>query len=265
MTCREIERLFVEDAPEAQRQAHVAGCAGCRALAAAADEGEDLASGLQPAAWSGRLRDALFSIPELTVRCDAAADLIAAAAESPAELPERDRSRLAFHLTRCEGCREASAVVGLARELEAPQTAPWLATRIAAGRPKRARTGWRGLLDPRAAIAFAYAAALIVMLAGFNPADLARRAGAGLRSETKSAATVASNSLADRVGAFQDRAVRTFAVWRGRAGGYGRAVLSNAIALVMRTEESRRPPSRPRNGEEHPVPRSETNITTWRA
>ena len=265
MSCREIERLFVDGASEADRRAHAAGCSGCRALAAEAGEGEDLSSGLHPAIWSGALRDALFAIPELTVHCDAAADLIARSAESADDIPARDRSRLSFHLSRCEGCREASATVGLARELHPPQTAPWLATRIAANKPKRARPRWRGLLDPRAAITFAYVAALIVMLTGFNPADLARKAGAGLRSETRSAASVAGSSLADRVGALQDRALRTFAVWRGRAGGYGRAVLSNAIALVMKSEETRRPPSRPRNGEDRAVPRSENSLTTWRA
>ncbi len=265
MSCREIERLFVDGASEAEGRAHTAGCPGCWALAAEAEEGERLSAGLRPAVWSGSLRDSLFAIPQLTVRCDAAADLIALAVESADEVPEQDRSRLAFHLSRCEGCREASATVGLARDLHPPETAPWLATRIAANRPKRARARWRGLLDPRAAISFAYAAALIVMLAGFNPADLARKAGAGLRSETKSAASVAGSSLADRVGALQDRALRTFAVWRGRAGGYGRAVLSNAIALVMKSEESRRPPTRPRNGEGRAAPRSEINVTTWRA
>jgi hypothetical protein len=137
---------------------------------------------------------------------------------------------------------------------------------LSAARPARARSRWKGLLDPRAAIGFAYAAALVVMLAGFNPADLARKAGGQLRSETRSAAAVASVSVADRVGAFQERAVRTIAVWRGRAGGYGRAILSNAIALVLKSDEpSRRPPGRPSNGDGRSAPKNETAIPTWSA
>jgi hypothetical protein len=156
-------------------------------------------------------------------------------------------------------------VLSSARELTLPAAAPWLSTRIAAAKPQAPRSRWKGLLSARAAISVAYALALVVMLAGFNPADLARKAGTGLRSETRTAAAVADRSLADRVGALEDQVARRFAVWRGVAGGYGRAVLSNVIALVMKSEDSSRPPSRPRNGEERSVPQNETAIRTWRA
>ena len=127
-----------------------------------------------------------------------------------------EAARLQFHFSRCAGCTEAHAVLSGAKELTAPAAAPWLSTRITAAKPQRPRSRWRGLLSPRAAIGVAYALALVVMLAGFNPADLARKAGTGLRTETRTAAAVADRSLADRIGAFEDRAARRLAVWRGR-------------------------------------------------
>jgi hypothetical protein len=61
--------------------------------------------------------------------------------------------------------------------------------------------------------------------------------------------TVAQNSVGDRLGALQEKAVRTFAVWKGHVGGYSRAAVSNAIAIVWRPEP-KRTPSRPRLGKE---------------
>jgi hypothetical protein len=88
------------------------------------------------------------------------------------------------------------------------------------------------------------------MLAGFNPADIARKAGVARLGETaKASVEVAGGSLADRVGALQESALRKLAVWKGQVTGYGRAALSTALALVMKSEQQR-PPSRPRGGEE---------------
>ena len=129
-------------------------------------------------------------------------------------------------------------------------------------RRPRARAAW--LRNPRAAIVFAYAAAVILMLAGFNPADLARRVPAQLRENTGSAIAEVRTSAVDRIGAWEEKALRTVAVWRGRAGGYGRAALSQAIQLVMKSEPAS-PRSRSRNGEEKgALPKSETAIIAWR-
>ena len=59
------------------------------------------------------------------------------------------------------------------------------------------------------------------------------------------AVTVAESSIGDRLGAVQERALRTLAVWRGHIGGYGRAAVSNAFAFVWRPEQ-KKTPSRPR-------------------
>jgi hypothetical protein len=266
MSCREIERLFLEGAGEAERRGHRAACPTCEILARDAESGEVLTSRLAPPAWSASLREALLAIPSQTVDCDTAADLIARSVEGDAAaISARDVSRLAFHESRCDGCREAHHTLASVPDLAAPQAPPWLSTRLSASKPARPRSRWRGLMNPRLAIGAAYVLAVVVVLAGFNPADLVQRAGAGIRTETRSAAAVAGSSLADRVGALQDRVARQLAIWQGRAGGYGRAVLSNAIALVMRTDNASQPPSRPRNGDGRAVPRNENTSQTWHA
>jgi hypothetical protein len=138
-----------------------------------------------------------------------------------------------------------------------------LTERIGRRRPT-SRTGW--LRNPRIAIALAYAAAVVVMLAGFNPADLARRAvNAQFRENTGTAIAEVRTSAVDRIGAWEEKALRTAAIWKARAGGYSRAALSRAIQLVMKSEP---PPSsrHQRSGEERgALPKYEFEIATWRA
>ena len=58
------------------------------------------------------------------------------------------------------------------------------------------------------------------MLAGFNPADLARKAGMGrIEESARASVQVAGNSLADRLGAVEEKVLRTLAAWKGRADG----------------------------------------------
>ncbi len=88
------------------------------------------------------------------------------------------------------------------------------------------------------------------MLLGLNPTALPTKAGfARLSESTRSVVTVAQNSVGDRLGALQEKALRTIAVWKGHVGGYSRAAVSNAIAIVWRPEP-KRTPSRPRLGKE---------------
>ena len=145
---------------------------------------------------------------------------------------------------------------------------PWLAARLAANRPVREKSFWTVLLAPKAAIGLAYAAAVVVMLLGFNPADLARRVGSSqLGENARAVVNVAGTSLTDRLGAAQERVSRTFQVWKGRASGYGRAALSNAVALIWRSSGSKeRPAERPRNRDGRGAFREkEMTIATWRA
>jgi hypothetical protein len=162
--------------------------------------------------------------------------------------------------------------MGVVHELVSPASAPWLAGRLAASRPaaperpsRAAALGW--LWSPRAAIGFAYAAAVVLMLTGFNPADLAS-GGKVLAPPIERGAQVAARSVrervADRVGALQEEAIREIAVLRGRAGGYGRAVVANAIARFMKAEEP--PKTRPAPDESSGQDKqNETHLRTWRA
>ncbi len=266
MSCGELERLFVAGASREQALAHRNACRPCGELGADLDRIETLVSGLRAPSASPALREALLSIPRKTVSCEGADRLAASALEE--ELGPADRGRLDFHLSRCEPCRETAATLAAMRRLGAPLPAPWLAGRIAASRPRRRRPATlRNLfLNPKAAIGLAYAAAVIVMLAGFNPADIARKAGvARLGESAKASVEVAGGSLADRVGALQESVLRKLAAWKGEVAGYGRAALSTALALVMKSEQQR-PPSRPRGGEERGrTKRNETELMTWRA
>ena len=134
--------------------------------------------------------------------------------------------------------------------------------------PVPEKSFWRLLSTPKAAIALAYAAAVVVMLLGFNPADLARRVSASpLGENTRAAVNVAESSLTDRIGALQEKVSRAVQVWKGRAGGYGRAALSNAVGIIWKASGPKeRSGQRPRNRDGRGAFREkEMTITTWRA
>jgi hypothetical protein len=263
--CRDLEKL-VAGGREADFASHRAGCAACAAIGAEMDRFAEAIAGLRPPVPSPVLLESLYAIPRRTVSCEGAEALLAVAAEG--EVSAADTKRLESHLSRCGGCRESAAVLGVARELLPPEPAPWLSTRLRASRPEPAtkRSPFRWLLGPRGAIALAYVAAFTVMMLGLNPADLARAAGtARLEQTARSGVAAARGKLVDRFGAFQERTFRTFEAFKGRVGGYGRAALSNAIALVMKSDSSRRP-SRPRNEDGSGAwKRREVEMWTWRA
>ncbi len=265
MSCREMERL-VAAGRETEFASHRATCATCGELGREMDLFAETTAALRAPAAPRALFESLYAIPTWTVSCDGAEDLLARAVDAP--LPAADLGRLESHLSRCTACSEAGAVLGVARDLTAPAPTPWLAAKLAAAKPAapRRRSIWGSILGPRGAIAIAYAAAVLVMFLGLNPADLARKAGtARLEQTARSGVQVARNTVVDRFGAFQERAFRTFEAVKGRIGGYGRAALSNALALVMRNDTPRRP-SRPRNDDGSGAWKlSETETWTWRA
>jgi hypothetical protein len=266
VSCGELERLFLAGGSPEEARRHARECAACRSLGADVDAAQGMVAGLVAPALPASLRKVLLDIPRTTVSCEGAERLLPLAVEN--ELSDEEQRRLSSHLSRCAGCSEAAATLLAARDLAQPVPPPWLAARLAVNRPAKEKSLWRWLLDPKAAIALAYAAAVVVMLLGFNPADLARRVGAGqLGENTRAAVTVAESSLTDRLGALQEKVSRTFQAWKGRAGGYGRAALSNAVALIWKSSGSKeRPAERPRNRDGRGAFREkETTITTWRA
>jgi len=248
MSCRELERLFVAGAGEAESARHREGCAECERLGVELDRTVSAAAALRLPAWSPALRRRLLDIPRSTVSCEAADGLLAALVEG--EIDSGDAARLESHLSRCGACAEAAATLRSMGSLAAPEPPPWLATRLAAARPAKKRPLWRSAFSGRMVVAYAYAAAVLVMLLGLNPTAVVRRTGfAALGESTRNAVTVAESSIGDRLGAFQERAIRTLAVWRGHIGGYGRAAVSNAFALVWRPEQKKTSP-RPHLGKD---------------
>ena len=245
MSCREIERLFVAGS-DAEIADHRKTCAACARLGADADDTQAMTSLLAAPHFSPELRRSLLEIPRMTVSCEGAEPLLAAAIEGDDEIAADDRRRLDSHLSRCGACTAAANVLLSMRDLALPEPPPWLAARLAAAKPAKPVSRWRGFLSGRAVVAYAYAAAILVMLLGWNPTTVVRKASfASLGVSTQKAVTVAQSSLTDRLGALQERATRTLAVWKGHIGGYGRAAVSNAIAIVSRPE-TKKTPARPR-------------------
>ena len=260
MSCRELEKLFVAGAPVTQTAAHRRTCPQCEALARDVERVEGLSRGLIVPAWSRSLRQSLLAIPTMTVNCEGAAMLLAERAEG--DIRPADAKRLDGHLSRCEGCTESAAVLDTTKELVAPPTPPWLGTRLAAVKPEKKRSGWRVLLSGKAFIAYAYAAAVAVMLLGWNPTAVVRAPGfARLGTTASEAVTVARSSVGDRLGALNERAARTLAVWKGHIGGYGRAAAANALSIVLRPEP-KKTPSKPRMGREKGDAHGEDGFTT---
>ena len=265
MSCGEIERLFLAGASPEEARRHANECATCRSVGKDVDTAQAMVAGLVAPALPVSLRAALLEIPRNTVSCEGAERLLPAAMEN--EISDDEQRRLANHLSRCAACSEAAATLDATRDLAQPIPPPWLAARLAANRPVREKSFWRLLLAPKAAIALAYAAAVVVMLLGFNPADIARRVSASqLGENTRAAVTVAESSLTDRIGAIQEKIARSIQVWKGRAGGYGRAALSNAVSLIWKSSPKERPVERPRNRDGPGAFRErDRTITTWRA
>ena len=248
MSCREVERLWLAGAPAEESAAHRKSCAECDRLGRDLERTASMVEGLRPPAWSPALRRALLEIPRATVSCEGAEPLLAVALEG--EIAPADDRRLQNHLSRCGACTEAAGALFAVRDLELPQPPPWLATRLVAARPQAKRSAFRWLLSGKAVVAYAYAAACLVMLLGLNPTAVANKAGfARLGESTRAVVTVAQSSIGDRLGALQEKGIRTLEVWKGHIGGYGRAAVSNAIAIVWKPE-SKKAPNRPRLGKE---------------
>jgi hypothetical protein len=267
MNCRELERLFAADASEPELAAHRRGCAECERVARDVAETASLTSALVPPAFGPMLRRSLLDIPRMTVSCEGAEPLIAGLLEGDGEIASSDETRLRSHLSRCAGCAAAAETLLSMRDLAAPAPPPWLATRLAASRPAAKPSIWRRAFSGKAVVAYAYAAALAVMLLGLNPTAVVGKSGfARLSQSTRGAVTVAASSVSDRLGALQERALRDFAAMRGRVVGYGRATVSNALAIVLRPEP-KKTPSRPRLGKEGgtAAPFDETLLADTRA
>src|SRR5262249_27058318 len=150
------------------------------------------ASELRMPEWSPTLRRALLEIPRLNVSCEGAADLIAAGLEDA--LATDDEGRLRRHLARCAGGSEAAVTLAEMPSPTAPAPPPWFAAKLAASKPARKKSFWRSAFSGRMVVAYAYAAAVLVMILGLNPTAVVRKAGfASLGESTRSAVVVAES------------------------------------------------------------------------
>lgn len=248
MSCHELERLWLASASTEESAAHRKSCAECEGLGRDLEQAAVIMEGLRAPAWSPALRQALLEIPRTTVSCEGTEPLLAAALEG--ELLPADDRRLQSHLSRCNACTEAAGALFALRDLALPEPPPWLATRLVASRPQVKRPAWKSLFSGKAVVAYAYAAACLVMVLGLNPTAVADKAGfARLGESTRTAVIVAQSSIGDRLGALQEKGLRTLEVWKGHIGGYGRAAVSNAISIVWKPEP-KKTPNRPRLGKE---------------
>ena len=261
MSCR-VGDTLVAGSREAEFSVHRVACADCAGLSRRMDDLESLSRSLAVLPLPPVLRASLLEIPSRTVSCEGADALLALALEN--EIAPSDEGRWSNHLSRCTACSEAAQALFATRGLAAPVPAPWLATRLGASRPassRKERSRFFALIwSPKGAVALAYAAAVAVMLSGFDPADLARKAGmARLEHATGAAVAAARASAVERIGALEEKAYRSFMAFTGRVAGYSRATLANALSLVMRTEQPR-PPDRPKSGEGRDVPTNDDGV-----
>ena len=242
MSCRERD-LLVSGAREEAFAAHRTACTECDRLGRDMENVGALTHSLAAPALPRALRERLLAIPRETVSCEGADTLLAHALED--EIAPSDEAKWKSHLSRCAACAETAETLFTLRGLEAPVPAPWLATRIATAKAPRRSPVSRlaaALWSPRGVITLAYAAAVVLMLTGFNPADLARKAGAARLEDVAGSAVAAARSGAvERIGAAGEKAYRSFEVLKGRLAGYGRATFVNALALVMRPEPQKAP------------------------
>ena len=179
------------------------------------------------------------TIPSLSLDCDRLADALARRLEEP--LPADEAGRVDFHLSRCEGCQQASAVLGGMRELQLPAPPRRVGRRptgvvsLAAVRKRRARAR---AFDPRL---YAAAACLVAGLATFlaGPTGLAGSTGAA-RSATENFAAVVRVKSAE-AGEWlvhrQEKISRGIYVVRQSVVGYGKAVGSIALSAAGRAAE----------------------------
>ena len=282
MSCREQDAL-ISGGREETFAAHRKGCLECDRLGRDMDGVGTLAPSLAPPALPASLRASLLAIPRQTVSCDGADALLARVLEG--EVASSDERRWRNHLSRCAPCSEAAETLLAARGLEIPVPAPWLSTRLASAARPSAPPSRRvlsrlaaALWSPRGLISLAYAAAVALMLTGFNPADLARKAGAArLEDVADSAVAAARSGAVERLGAAGEKGYRTFEAFKGRLFGYSRATFANALAFVMHAEPRRAPDrgkTAPSKGVERIIDgvrlagkagQSPLPITTWRS
>jgi hypothetical protein len=242
MSCDFFEKHFVSGAEPKTFDGHRSTCAECRALSAEFIRLDARLSwiGLPPV--PEKTRETWMKIPALTIDCDRASELSARAIEE--SLPEEERRKLDFHLSRCEVCRETAAVLASASELQTPAPAagwrvptPAPVVSLAEARRKRAarRTGWS---DPRLyAAAACFLAGFVAFFANSLQTPSAPGAPRSVTGEIQNSLRVRWAEAADRVQIWQEGISRHWVATRETFTGYTRAAGAIALSAAGRATE----------------------------
>ncbi len=237
-----FERHFVAGGDPKSFEEHRIQCAECRALSGDFIRLDALRSRIGLPPLSPAARENWKRIPSLTVDCDRASELSARTIEGPIDGPDRDR--LAFHLARCEACRETAAVLSLPAGLRAPAPESGWSIRppapvvsLAKARSKRAsaRSSWS---DPRL---YAAAACFLAGFAAFfaNNFQATQSPGAPLSvaGEIQNNLRVRWAEAADRVQIWEEGISRHWVATRETFTGYTRAAGAIALSAAGRATE----------------------------
>jgi hypothetical protein len=239
VSCDVFERHFLGLADAAKFDAHRESCPLCArdsmGLIGWARSVSPLAMPAVPPSALARWA----TIPSLSLDCERLAEALARRLDGP--LPADETGRVEFHLSRCEGCREAAAVLAEMQELQLPAAPRRVVRRpvgvvsLAAARRHRARSR---AFDPRL---YAAAACLVAGLATFlaGPTGLAGSTGAA-RSATEnfaSAVRVKGAEAGEWLGHRQEKLSRGIYIVRESVVGYGKAAGSIALSAAGRAAE----------------------------
>jgi hypothetical protein len=242
VSCNFFENHFVAGADPAAFEEHRKGCSDCRSTSARLIDLERTFGWLGLPTVPAPTREGWKRIPALTVHCGLASELLADAMEE--ELPEAEARRLAFHLSRCEACRETAAVLAVRTELRSPDPSPDWTVRppapvvsLADARRKR-RSRPAAWSDPRL-----YAAAAC-FLAGFLAFFVNTVQSTPVASSARSMTGDIENSLrvrwaeaVDRVQIWEAGISRQWVATRETLTGYTRAAGAIALSAAGRATE----------------------------
>ena len=234
MSCDVFERHFLGFLDGEEFDRHRESCPLCQRDARGLVGWARALSPLGPPSVPPSAIDRWRQIPSRTMHCDAAAEAIARRIEGDAS-PE-ESSRLDFHLSRCEGCAESAAVLGLVSELKAPETTARLGRRPArvvaidsARRRSRAR-------DPRL---YAAAACLLAGLSTFlaGPGTAGEGGIQSITAGLTSSIRVRAAEAGERLNLWEETFSRRVIAVRESVAGYGRAAGSIALSAAGRATE----------------------------
>jgi len=242
VSCEFFEKHFVSAGEPRALETHAGACAECRSQSADFIRLSATITRLGLPRVPEETRNRWKEIPSGTTNCERASELSARRVDEP--LPETDRRKLDFHLSRCEACRETAAVLGVASELQAPAPAegwtirpPAPVVSLSDERRKRAsrRSGWS---DPRLyAAAACFLAGFFAFFANSLQSPPAAGAALSMTGEIRNSVRVRWAEATDRIQIWQEGISRHWVATRETLTGYTRAAGAIALSAAGRATE----------------------------